>query len=58
MVQVVVFWVVMLCNVVGYQCFRSPCWLHFTLKAEAAQTSETVVSYVILLQHYTASQPR
>jgi len=36
--QVKVVWIVMLCSVVvGYQCF--------TLKTEAAWTSETLVSY-------------
>jgi len=50
MIQVEVFWVVTLCNVmVGYQCFRDPCCLHvqghFTLKMEVACTSEMAVSY-------------
>jgi hypothetical protein len=28
-IQVVVFWVMTLCiDVVGYQCFRGPCYLH------------------------------
>jgi hypothetical protein len=45
-VQVEVFLVVMLCSVVvGHQCFRGPCCIHFTLKMEAAWTSETLVSY-------------
>jgi hypothetical protein len=48
--QVEVFWVVTLCSVVvGYQCFRGPCYLHLLgvgpLKC-------------ILPQHYKASQPR
>jgi len=35
-----IFWVVMPCSaVVVYQCFRGPCCLHFTLKKEAAWTS-------------------
>jgi len=45
----VVFWVVTPCSVVvGYQRFRGSCCLHllyFTLKMEAARSSETMVSY-------------
>jgi hypothetical protein len=42
-VQVEVFWVVTGCSVVvGYQRFRDPL---FSLKMEAAWTSETLVSY-------------
>jgi len=42
-IQVEVFWVVMPCNVVvGYHCFRVS---HFTLKMEAAWSSEMQVSY-------------
>jgi len=46
--KVVIFWVVTPCSiVVGYRCFRGLCalHLHFTLKIDAAWTSETVVSY-------------
>jgi hypothetical protein len=42
LVQIKVFWVVMPCRVVvGYQNFRGP---YFTLKMEAAWTSEMLVS--------------
>jgi len=45
MFQVEVFCVVTLCNfVVGYQCF--------TLKMEAARTSETLVSYYSTTRRY------
>jgi hypothetical protein len=46
--QVEVFWVVTPCSVVvEYQRFRDTCcvYLHFTLKMEAALSSETMVSY-------------
>jgi hypothetical protein len=43
---VVVFWVVTPCSaVVGYQRFRGPCCLHFTLKMQAAWAFETLVTY-------------
>jgi len=47
MIQVQFFWVVIPCNVVAYQRFRCPrcLHLHFTLKMEAAWSSETFVSY-------------
>jgi hypothetical protein len=48
MFQVAVFWVVKPCSVVvGYRRFRGPRCLHrhFTMKMEAAWTSETSVSY-------------
>jgi len=47
-IQVEVFWVVTPCtDVIGYQRFGGPCYLilHFTLKMEAAWTSETLVFY-------------
>jgi hypothetical protein len=53
-IQVEVFWVVTPCSVVvGYQCFRGPCCLHlhFTIKMEAARSSETMVSYHNTTQH-------
>jgi hypothetical protein len=41
-----VFRSVTLCGaVIGYQIFRSPCYLYFTLKIEAAWISETLASY-------------
>jgi len=51
--QVEVFWVVV---VVGYQRFRDLCCLHrqredFTLKMEAALSSETLVSYISARSH-------
>jgi len=39
MFQVQVFWVVMLCSVVGYQHFRGPCCFH--LQGEVARMGET-----------------
>jgi hypothetical protein len=47
-IQVKVFWVVMpFSTVVGYHYFGIPCYLHlhFTLKMEAASSSEMLVSY-------------
>jgi hypothetical protein len=38
MFQVEVFWVVMLCSVVGYQCFRVQCSSH--LQGEVAGMGE------------------
>jgi hypothetical protein len=50
-------WVMILCSdVVGYQCFRGSCWgggIHFTLQMEAAWSSETLVSYIIIWCHNT-----
>jgi hypothetical protein len=49
-IQVMVFWVVTLCSdVVGYQRFVAPCFLHLQgeVKMEAAWSSETLVSYHI-----------
>jgi hypothetical protein len=47
--QVEVFWIVTMCSVVvEYQPSRDPCspyLLDFTLKMEAAWTSETLISY-------------
>jgi len=49
MIQVKVFWVMMLCSiVVGYQCFRGPCYSIIKVKMEAAWICETLVSYSIL----------
>jgi len=53
-VHIEVFWGVTLCSfVVGYEHFGALCcfqfrgedWLHFTLKMEAAWSSETSISY-------------
>jgi len=51
-IQVMVFWIVTMCYDVGYQCFRVPCCLHlhFTLKMEAAQSAEMLVTYHIMTQ--------
>jgi len=51
----VIFWVVTHCGVlIGYQCFNGPNSLHFhfTLKMEAAWTSEMVVSYHSTMWHH------
>jgi len=49
--HVEVFWVVMPCNVVGYQCFRGPCCLH--LHPEGGGSMD-----VGIVPQYMASQPR
>jgi hypothetical protein len=51
MFEVEDIWVVTPCGVVlGYKRFRGPCCL-FTLKMEAARTSETLVSYYNITWH-------
>jgi len=40
-------------DVVGYQCFRGPYSLHFTLKMEAAWCFKTLVSHHITTVCYT-----
>jgi hypothetical protein len=55
MFQVELFWVVTPCSVaVGYQRFGSPCCLQlpFTLKMEAARSSETLVSFHNTIGHH------
>jgi hypothetical protein len=50
-IQVVVFWVMTPCSdVVGYQYFGGPCWLHFDRENGGATR--------ILPCHYTVSQPK
>jgi len=52
MFQVYVFWAVTPCSVVvGYQRFRSPCYIE-------GAGSMNIRNFGILLQHYTVSQPR
>jgi len=43
-------------DVVGYQCFGGLCCLHlhFTLKMEAARSSEMLVFYHIITQHHNS----
>jgi hypothetical protein len=52
--KVEVSWLVIPCSVIiGYQNFRGPCCFHhFTLKMEAAWTSETLVSCDNTMQHH------
>jgi len=54
-VQIAVSWVVTLCSVVvGYQHYEGPycLHLHFTLKIEAAWSSETLVSCHVTACHH------
>jgi len=54
-IQVKVFWVVLMCGVVGYQCFVWQFCLH--LKGEDEDGGSMVLHNVgILPQHYTATQ--
>jgi hypothetical protein len=52
-IDVDIFWVVTPDSVaVGYQRFSAPSSFHLSLKMEAAQTSETLVSYHNTTQHH------